>query len=103
VRPRDKRPSGADVVEAPPRELRQFGDWWLSGQGFGRDVYPDRAAWVAARAGWAEANGMTVVQWWDRLVEAAIGESETLEELNMPFGPGYFVDADEDDDPRLTG
>ena len=96
--PSERRPA----LPEPPRELRRFGTVYDDGRGLGRDVYPDRAAWVAARHVWAQEHGLTVTAWWAALMELAAETARGLDELNLPFADEWFVEADEDEDPRLT-
>jgi len=87
----------------PPPELRQFTDpsrpGW-KGAGLGASAYPDRDAWLAARRKWADANGLTVLEWFDAMLAETQEAGCTLAELNAAFS-GYLIEADDDYDPRL--
>jgi len=104
VKPREL-PRAAAV--APPPELRQFTDPSRPGhQGadLGVNVYPDRAAWLAARQAWAAGHGKTVSRWWDDLMEEVRRDMRegrcTLGEANDMFR--FDVEDDDFTDPRLT-
>jgi hypothetical protein len=67
---------------------------------YGEDVYASRGEWRAARAVWAAQHGLTVMQWWDAVMDEAQATARTLDDFNAPFA--FLPDEDEDDDPRLT-
>jgi hypothetical protein len=92
------------LIEAPPDELRMFSDpSQRHARGLGMDVYPDRAAWLAAREAWAAERGMTVRQWWEGFVDELVEHAQSLDEMNLPFSREYHVEEDDWEDPRLVG
>jgi hypothetical protein len=88
----------------PPPELRRFTDPSRPGHrgaDLGVNVYPDRGAWLAARAAWAAVHGVTVGEWFDLVVDETRQEGGTLGDLNVALTL-YFVEEDDFTDPRLT-
>ena len=102
MKPRDLTPKV--FIDVPPVALRTFSDpsWSHDPAETGRAVYGTREAWLAARAEWAAEHGMTITEWWQELVQETVSRARTLAEINEPFSAAYFIEADEDDDPRLT-
>jgi hypothetical protein len=104
VKPREK--SSPTAMAAPPPELRMFADpSKVDGRGPGMDAFPDRAAWLAARAEWAAGHGKTVGQWFDDLMEEVRQDMHsghcTLAESSDMFR--FYVEPDDWHDPRLNG
>jgi hypothetical protein len=101
---RDREAESRVARSVPPPELRQFTDPSRPGhQGpdLGVNVYQDREAWLAARQEWAQANGMTVVEWFDTLLEETQDAGCNLDELHVAFTV-YLVEEDDWTDPRLA-
>ena len=67
------------------------------------DAYPDREAWLAARAQWAAGHGKTVTQWFDDLMDEIRQDMHdghcTIADANSVFR--FYVEPDDFTDPRL--
>jgi hypothetical protein len=104
VSTRRRWPQGTELVDSPPVALRRFDDpsWRIPAEQLGQAVYGSRDAWLAARAEWAAEHGLTVMEWWDALVQQVIATAETLDDLSMPFGSEYLIQDDDETDPRAV-
>ena len=86
----------------PPPELRMFTDASRPGHDgldLGVNVYADRAAWLAARREWEQANGISLRDWFTELLAETREAGAGLDEINGAFS-AYLTEPDEDDDPR---
>jgi asparagine synthetase A len=94
-----ERPAAAAALPVPPLSLRKWQRQPLTGEEgeHGEDVYASREEWRAARAAWAAEHGLTVMQWWEQVADAAAGRARTLDDLNAPYA---FLPDDDEDDPR---
>jgi hypothetical protein len=101
---REREAVSTVAAAVPGPELRRFTDASRpehTGPDLGANVYPDRAAWLAARAEWAAVHGMTVPEWFGAMLAETREAGCTLDELNLAFGR-YLTEPDEDrGDPRL--
>jgi hypothetical protein len=95
--------SSPATMAVPAPHLRRFTDPARPGhrgEDLGVNVYEDRDAWLAARAGWAAGHGITVAGWFEVMLAEMAAERCTLGQVNEAFSR-FIVEEDDWTDPRL--
>jgi hypothetical protein len=85
-------------LPAPPEALLMFADCSRAdGRGPGMVAYPDRVAWLAARADWESRHGMTVGEWSAATLAELSRRAGSLAEMNDALAMTMFEEDDERD------